>query len=169
MGYPSKAVANHILDIASGRGSSVTPMKLLKLLYFAHGWHLALKDSALLNESIEAWRFGPVVPSVYHAFKQYGTEPITDHATDLDLEAWMKKGEIKYVECCLPSDHTLGEFFDKIWEVYGGFSALQLSTLTHQPDTPWFKTWFELGGKDKKGADIPDGLIKEYFLQKSKN
>ena len=52
-------------------------MKLQKLAYFAHGWNLAIRNTPLINESVEAWKFGPVIPSLYHDVKGYGMEPIT--------------------------------------------------------------------------------------------
>lgn len=70
------AVANYLLDLADASGDPVSPMKLQKLLYYAHGWHLAVTDRPLLNEFVEAWRWGPVIPSIYHEFKEFGDAPI---------------------------------------------------------------------------------------------
>ena len=58
--------------------SGMTPMKVLKLSYIAYGWYLALYDSQLFNEPIQAWQYGPVIPSVYRAFKEYGNGRITE-------------------------------------------------------------------------------------------
>jgi uncharacterized phage-associated protein len=55
MPFDSKAVANEFLKLAEQDGVKLSPMKLLKLVYFAHGWHLALKGEPLLNERVEAW------------------------------------------------------------------------------------------------------------------
>jgi uncharacterized phage-associated protein len=41
--YSPKAVANTLLEKAWANDRSVTQMKLHKLLYYAHGWHLAIK------------------------------------------------------------------------------------------------------------------------------
>src|SRR3569833_3739547 len=84
MAYDAKAVANYILDIADERGVAVSPMKLLKLVYFSHGWHLAVTGKPLLNEQVEAWKFGPVVSELYHEFKAFGNSPINGRASDID-------------------------------------------------------------------------------------
>ncbi len=42
-------------------------MKLHKLLYYAAGWHLGFTGEPLFDEDIEAWQYGPVVPSIYLA------------------------------------------------------------------------------------------------------
>ena len=84
MSYPAKAVANYFIDIARCEGEQLSPMKIQKLVYFAHGWYLALYDEPLLDEKIEAWRYGPVVPSLYHEFKRYGSGTIERYAIDFE-------------------------------------------------------------------------------------
>ena len=54
------------------QGDMMTNLRLQKLLYFAQGWHLARYGKPLFDDDIEAWQYGPVVPSVYNAYKQYG-------------------------------------------------------------------------------------------------
>lgn len=51
--------------------SDMTPMKLQKLLYYCQGYSLALRDQPAFDEEILAWRYGPVVRSVYNEYKQY--------------------------------------------------------------------------------------------------
>jgi hypothetical protein len=41
MAYPAKAVANGFLRLAKADGKTVSSMKLLKLVFFVHGWYLA--------------------------------------------------------------------------------------------------------------------------------
>src|ERR1700722_7710959 len=54
-------VAEYILDTVG----EMTAMKLEKMVYYSQAWHLAWTESALFNDRIEAWRDGPVVPSLY--------------------------------------------------------------------------------------------------------
>ena len=46
MGHPVKAIANFFIDRYGRHG--ITPLKLQKLIYVAHGWHLALLDKPLV-------------------------------------------------------------------------------------------------------------------------
>ena len=48
------------------------------MTYFANGILLAHTNGKqrLVNEKFQAWEFGPVVPSIYHEFKQFGAGPI---------------------------------------------------------------------------------------------
>ncbi|QLH42366.1 MAG: DUF4065 domain-containing protein [Coxiellaceae bacterium] len=57
-------------------------MKLAKLIYVAHGWSLALNDVPLIDEAVQAWKFGPVIESVYHEFKHFGNDVINSLAID---------------------------------------------------------------------------------------
>jgi uncharacterized phage-associated protein len=65
------------------------------------------------------------------------------------------------------TDEGKKAFLNKIWEVYGKFNGLQLSTLTHQPDTPWDIVWNKRGGKSKKAVIIPNDLIREHYKCKA--
>ena len=79
MPYSSEKIANFFLGLAQKEQVELTPLKLQKLLYFAHGWHLVLDSDGdpLLDEDIEAWKYGPVVPSIYHKFKEFRNNPET--------------------------------------------------------------------------------------------
>jgi uncharacterized phage-associated protein len=51
------------LDVRE-EGDATSNLKLQKLLYYAQGLHLALYNEPLSKGRIEAWKHGPVVPSV---------------------------------------------------------------------------------------------------------
>jgi len=164
--FTSVAVANRFIKLAEESGERLTLMKLLKLVYFAHGWHLALSGVPLLKEQVEAWKFGPVAPSVYHGFKRFASSPITELGSEFDEAAFRATGEILVSTPVAAGSSAFEAFIRKIWEVYGKLSAFQLSDLTHQPGSPWFKVWFEKGGRERKGTDIPDEMIRDYFKAK---
>lgn len=155
MSYSSKAVANKFIDVAHKHGELLTPMKLQKLVYYAHGWYLSLKcGSPLINEKIEAWPYGPVIPSIYHEFKSYGGDVITRYATEID-------NEFQIVTPQIDNGYELDSFMEKIWEVYGKYSGIQLSNMTHEPGSPWATTWGTNGVA--MNTDINDDVIKNYF------
>ncbi len=155
--YDSKAVANYFLGLAEREGESLDPMKLQKLVYFAHGWHLAVTGEPLIDDIVEAWQYGPVIPTIYHEFKEFGRGAITRRARRVVISG----SKIRFVFPELdPSVDT--ELLDRVWDAYGGTSGVQLSNLTHAAGTPWDKIWTANHGR--KNADIPDELIKEYFV-----
>ncbi len=157
---PVAAVANHFVELAGRSGATVTPLQLQKILYFAHGWHLALRDAPLLDERVEAWKYGPVIPSVYRHFKHFGNRGIDRPATEYDpaTRAWAVPR--------IPADDWLRAFLSRIWEVYSRYSGGQLVALTHSAGAPWEVTVAAMGGAFVRGTDIDDRLIRDYFLRR---
>ena len=92
-------------------------------------------------------------------FKSYGSGKIDrdGYATDIDCN-----NGFKIVISKVPNDRGLKGFLTKVWEVYGGFSAVQLSNMTHEPCAPWALTWGVTGVP--KNTDIDDNVIKNYFV-----
>jgi len=54
----------------------ISNLKLQKLIYYAQGIHLASEGTPLFPDRIEAWTYGPVVPTLYHHYKTYGSSGI---------------------------------------------------------------------------------------------
>lgn len=156
MAYEAKAVANYFLDF--GSSSALNPMKIQKLVYFAHGWHLAIHSGEpLIDEAVQAWTYGPVIPSLYHEFKKYGSGPITSPALSMELSGTM----LRFVKPSVGDEQTM-DLLGNVWEVYGDMSAVQLSNLTHEPGSPWHQVYSK--SPHKKGLVIPDALIGQEFL-----
>jgi uncharacterized phage-associated protein len=152
------SIANYFLIKAWESGDHVTPMKILKMVYIAHGWHLGLFDEPLLPEPVQAWKYGPVVESVYHTFKGFGKAQVTELAFDHSDNDYYKINDKKHIP-----------LLDKIWEVYGSYSGVELSAMTHQEGTPWFYVWEKCNGKYNAGAIIPNDVIERHYKQKIAN
>ena len=161
MSFSPKAIANYFIDLAKEHGDSVRPMKLQKLVYYAHGWYAGHTGKPLIDETVEAWQYGPVISSLYHEFKQFGSNPITTKATDLV--------GLQIVEVPPPEDESIRKFLRNVWTSYGKYTGLTLSEMTHAEGGPWDLTQKAKPGL--KGADIPFDLICSHFkevLEKSK-
>ena len=161
MPFSSAAVANEFLRLAFRDRSGVTPLKMQKLVYFAHGWHLAITGRPLLRENIQAWQWGPVIPSLYQQFKECGSAEITFPAS-----AFIQGGQLP---ANLDSEGTPKEvatarqIIERVWEQYGKYTAAELTTLTHGESAPWA----QVPDKEKHGTVIPDELIREYFVRQA--
>ena len=154
--YSSAAIANRFLVTADDEGADLTPMKIQKLVYIAHGWHLAYKEEPLCLEVVQAWRWGPVFHDLYHSVKRWGRQPITSPIQDY----W--DGEIYSVEDDdVPNGdvHFGAELIDAVWGVYGSFNAAKLSAITHAEGTPWSSIYDE----NRRYAEIPNELIRDYY------
>jgi uncharacterized phage-associated protein len=168
MRYNPKAIANYFLTVAKEQNKTLTPMKVQKLVYFANGWHLALKGTPLIDEQVEAWKFGPVIPSLYSAFRRFGDQPITEPAEHLSTElidAWKMSfhRSVPSLDDIPEQANFAKALLDRIWAIYGGYTAVQLSNETHQAGTPWDKVSKHYGGSIPRRTDIPPDDMKEYF------
>ncbi|NUQ82954.1 MAG: SocA family protein [Bacteroidetes bacterium] len=162
--YNPIQIANFFILKAKEENIKVGHLKLQKLLYYAYGWYLAVKGSAqsqLFSEPIQAWKYGPVVPSIYHECKSYGDEIIT--------EPLKKKPHFAniygYTEVDPPTDAEDVEFLEKVWRTYKNFTGFQLSDATHSEGSPWHIAT-EGGTKVRFGQDIDDNLIYDYFRER---
>lgn len=142
MTYSATTIADWFLAKADECGDALTPMKLLKLIYIAHGFHLGATSRPLIRERVEAWRWGPVIPDIYARFSKYGSSGIAEHPTVPRV------------------DEQAEEVLEAVWDVYGGETALRLSALTHLPDTPWSTTYDE-----RLGRVIPNDRIQSYYAE----
>ena len=79
------AVANEFLNLAKEEKNLICNLKLIKLMYVAQGLSLSLLDKELFPEPIEAWRYGPVIPSIYHEFKHFGKDPIDERSLSINI------------------------------------------------------------------------------------
>lgn len=140
-------------------GVSITPMKVLKLVYIAHGWHLGIRKEPLITEQTEAWKYGPVIESVYRVFRKFGRNDIDS------LQFLSKDDKAEFTDLLKNTDDRA--LLDRVWEVYRDYTATELSSLTHMPETPWYTTWNEKGGSLKSGAIIPNAAIRTYYENKA--
>lgn len=122
--YSPLAVAHEFCTFAY-----IPMQKLVKLVYLAHAWHLALTGEPLLGETVSAGGFGPDIPSIRES-SVFSPAPLD----------YMAKAVIR-----------------RVWETHKEFSGVQLSSMTHQNDSPWAKA-VDLGY-----SYIPNEFIKEHY------
>lgn len=157
MQYRVEQIANFFIRKGLEVGRPVDHLKLQKLIYFAHAWHLALFDGeALIDEDIQAWRYGPVVGSLYRVLKANGMNPIK-HLISTGTG-------FSTVPIPEPEEAMVREFLDVIWEKYGMFSAVELSTLSHQPDGPWSHYY----SNEVENRTIPNNFLADYYRKLAK-
>jgi uncharacterized phage-associated protein len=172
MQYSAKAVANYFLELAEAEGKTLSPMKVQKLVYFAQGWCLAITGRSLIDEQVEAWSYGPVIPSLYHAFKRYGYGAITEPAERIwvDDDDWLN---FHRTTPTLPDEESdpdvefVKQLLKKVWDVYGKYSAIQLSNLTHEEGSPWYQLNREYDRQIPKGTDIPRKMMRDFFRKQA--
>lgn len=150
MPYPASVIAQAFVERGIQEGRFVTQMKLQKMVYFAHGYHLAKYGEPLITEKFEAWKFGPVVQDIYHTYKLYGSELITDLYF---LEEPIKEGWTKGLSA------SANDAIDYTWTVTKDLSANQLSRWSHLDGSPWAKVY----NPKNSSTVISDDSIRTYF------
>jgi len=119
---------------------AVTNLKLQKLLYLSYERYLLRVKKKLFKEDILAWRYGPVVKSVYHEYKTHKSEAISD--LDDDIEIIENNEELtkplSYLRL-LSSDIGLEgiSIIDEVIKEYKDTTAYELVELTHEEGRPW--------------------------------
>lgn len=141
-------IANFFLKIVErDAGSTITPLKLQKILYYAQGWHLALFDTELFGNDFEAWAHGPANVDIYTKYKTYGFSAIEAPKGDLPI---------------IPEKLT--DFLYSIWNTYGIYDGKYLEKLTHS-ETPWIIA----RGDCKEGTSCTNKISKESMKVFFKN
>ena len=156
------SVANYFVKLANDEHKDIHPLCLNKLVYIAHGFALALLDRSLLDDRfdrVEAWRYGPVIPSVYHSFKYKKRDVITteDYAV---VENW----KTHTFDPVMLEDDDAKRVVRIVWNQYKEFTGEELVELLHQKGTPW-----DLIYKEGKNCEIPDGYTKAYYTKLIEN
>ena len=154
------ACANYILDNLQNRGvNDLTNLKLEKLLYFAYGVHLSLYNEPLFDEKIQAWRLGPVVPSVYRELKSCGSNPIGSNSRARVMADFT--GEITTPDLTMLENEGNAEKSLSIACVaYGNKKAWKLVDITHKEKT---SAWAKVYDPSKPNQTLNDNDIIEEF------
>lgn len=156
-GYTPQQVANFFLDKADQDSFQISQLKLMKLVYIAYGWTLALAEKRLFDEPIEAWQHGPVIDSLYHEFKHFGSKPISGRSTEFDYDTF------ESIEPRISKeDIDALKILEKVWSVYKGFKAWDLRNKTHEVGGPWHKVY----KRNVKGTELKDSDIKEHYFKR---
>ena len=119
-------------------GDLISNLKLQKLAYYAQGFCLAMHGRPLFPERIQAWKHGPVVGDLYHAYSQHESAALP-RPENVDVSVF--------------SDQERA-LMDEVYDVYGQFSAWKLRNMTHE-EAPWKNT--------AMGQDISHASLAEYF------
>lgn len=134
-----------------------THLKLEKLVYLCFAEHLCKYDENLYEDKIYAYKYGPVVKSVYERYKTYGYREIEQDDENIDatdVYEMPSKSRILFAEDGISKVKSIDETIEK----YGNFSASDLVELTHKQNTPW-----DISGKGQlRDEIIENDVIKKY-------
>jgi uncharacterized phage-associated protein len=127
-------------------GVPIDPLSLEKHLFYAQSFWLALSGRPLFDDEFEAWRNGPVVPEVYHAYKGFGSSLIIP-ACGATRPLGNRKVET---------------YIEEVVDFFGGYTAFQLSRATHAEE-PWQKVRDGIEKRSSPRIVIPKAEMLRYY------
>jgi uncharacterized phage-associated protein len=155
------SIANYFIDKSNSDPNSKYPLTLLRLVkyvYIAYGFALAILKKKIIDErfdKVEAWKYGPVIPSVYHTFKHNKNNPISEKSSIPVFEE--DDGKLLFREPKV-EDKEIISLLDFVWDRYKDKSITELIELLHRPGTPW-----EYCYREGENVEIHDEMTKIYY------
>lgn len=129
-----------------------TNKKLQKLLYYAQAWSLAIHNKRLFDNKFEAWIHGAALPAVYHRYKEFGFEQISEEYDESEFNQLTDQQK---------------ELLDEVWEVYGKYDPDYLEAINHA-EKPWQLARQDLAMGDRSNAEISEDVMREYYAKRIK-
>lgn len=155
------AIANYFVDKANEDTQAPHPLTLLRLVkyvYIAYGFAMAMLEKVIIDkrfDTVEAWKYGPVIPSVYHSFKHNKNNKIEEKsAIAIDED---ENGELDFINPEI-TDGDIKMILDFVWDRYRDKSTSELINLLHKDGTPWAYCY-----APGKNVEIPDEMTRIYY------
>lgn len=158
--YKAVDIARYIINYSNEKGYGISNLKLQKLLYFVQVYFLIKTkgNKYCFDDKIEAWNYGPVVPTAYHEFKGYGAcnIPSVKNYIFFDTKNIMNSGRKTFDDSiiCDKDKKLIKEVVDKFSE----YNASDLVAITHGQD-PWKNAYHP-----NCNNEITIDSLKEYFV-----
>ncbi len=133
-----------------------TQLKLQKLVYLCFADYLCDTGKELFTDSIYAFKYGPVVDTVYEKYKKYGYKPIEEEKENIDITILEMPAKSRILFAEEGTEKIIS--IDKTLKKYGQLTAGQLVELTHKENAPWTMT--------TKGTMIFYSKIKPEIIKK---
>lgn len=146
--YRIEDIADFFLKIVDRESeSTITPLKLQKILYYAQGYYLAIHDEELFPEEFEAWAHGPVNEEIYNKYRDYGYQSIPE--PEYEIKEFSKE---------------LIDYLTDIWATFGIYDGKYLEEQTHK-EKPWIiaRKGYEPG--ERCNEIITKESMREYFKE----
>jgi uncharacterized phage-associated protein len=146
-------VAKYFLKIVDREaGSSITHLKLQKLVYYAQAWHLVFTDGkTLFDDQIQAWVHGPASPRLFNEYRSYGFDNIPEPKDPLYNF----------------SPQEL-ETLNAVWECYGDYDGKFLEELAHQ-ELPWKEARQGFAPGEHCTKEISLKTMQDYYTKLQQN
>lgn len=134
------AAANVLIRRGIEERKPLIHIEIQILLYFWHGWTLAIHDRPLHWGEWQAWQYGPVMPEVFYQLNYGKGRPIDDLI--LTQEEYFTEDE--------------KDILDTVYD-YRKLGSFTLTGCTQSKNGPWDRIWH--------GGQTSDNIIDNEILQ----
>lgn len=166
MTQPALFVANYIIEYSNEKGYPINNLRLQKILYFANARNIVETGKPLFKEAMEKWKYGPVIPTVYHEYKQYGAFEISKDKIAKDILRitpnetggnWPIIDVVPYNRNNVANKGLIESTVDSLKDL----KVFDLLEKTHDHD-PWKKDESKIMSGEKS-LEYTNTEIKEFF------
>lgn len=126
----------------------ITNLLLQKILYYVKAISILFEGNTIIPEPCESWKYGPVFPSVYEKYKDFGKQEIVLHLSDEYVNGLLSEKEKQITEFVL--------------KTFGIYNVWFLKDITHCEE-PWIEARNGIDDNDVSHNRIDDDLIIDYF------
>lgn len=138
--------ANDLAEAIIARKPGMGAVKLQKILYYTHAWHLAVTGEPLITDQpFRAYDMGPVVDDVWHKRQDPQARRTAPNPPVLDA--------------------TASQIADMVLAQYGRLTGHTLSELTHEEE-PWKEARGGLPRGEKCRTPLSNDTTIRYFRNK---
>lgn len=158
--YNSMDIADYFVQSSLKQKLEINNLKLQKLLYYFYAKTLVEGKENPFSEKFEKWQYGPVLPNVYHTYKQFYGSEITEVPKRYLFNDEKRSFDIhEFDEKALPNEMKteIDEFVTRLSK----YNAFELVERTHQHDD-----WKNDESKIQAGLQhiiYDDKVTLEYF------
>lgn len=164
---PPLFIANYIIEYSNDKSYSINNLILQKILYFANVIKIVDTKNPLFEEQMEKWKYGPVVPSVYHEYKRFGAFQITKqdivkeyfHFENIENNSLGNIKIFKYQPQDIPELDV--NLLKKVIDRFSDVDIFDIVEKTHKQE-PW-KKYEKLISDGVQGIKYTNEEILNYF------
>lgn len=164
--YQADSIAGYIINYCKEKNYVINNLKLQKLLYYAQAKSLVEKSHPLFEENIEKWKLGPVVPEIYHLYKNYGAKNIQSAEERLEI-IFNKNGGFTFKKIDLEKISAEDkQILNQVIDKFAIFNPFELVNKTHDHEI-----WKKDEEKIRDGENhirYTNKEIREFFTNNPK-
>lgn len=151
--YSAKTTAERMAIYMIGSGYEITNLFLQKLLYYIKGFGYVFYKQNMLDMTCEAWVNGPVFPTIYEKYKEFGKETLSCENIEYDVSSLLSEQEKTLV--------------DYVLDIFGKYNGWTLREFTHK-EKPWQRAREGFEEYERCNNEISDESICAYFTEVDK-